>query len=62
MITSKVSAALFRSRIPSSAFLNRSTNLFVKRPENMVEINMIASTALQDNENRYDEIILNVNI
>jgi len=33
MITSKVSAALFRSRIPSSAFLNRSTNLFVKRPE-----------------------------
>jgi hypothetical protein len=61
MITSKVSAALFRSRIPSSACLNRSTNLFVKRPENISKINMKAFAAIQDNQNRY-EIILSANI
>lgn len=31
-ITSKVSAALFRSRIPSSACLIKLMNFFVKRP------------------------------
>ena len=32
MITSKVSAALFRSRMPSSACLIKLINFFVKRP------------------------------